>query len=116
MGFTYMKGTASGPSGEERELEFLVDSGAGYTVLPHGVWQALGLAPKRTLGFTLADGTPIERQVSECRIALDGDEGHTMVILGEPGDLPLLGAYTLEGFFLVLNPYQRTLQAMKLRL
>jgi hypothetical protein len=38
------------------------------------------------------------------------------VILGEPGDEPLLGVITLEVLGLVLDPFKRTLQAMHLRL
>jgi hypothetical protein len=39
-----------------------------------------------------------------------------MVIVGEPGDDPLLGATTLEGFGLVLDPFRRELRPMKLPL
>ena len=106
----------TGPSGQQRQVNFLVDSGATYSLLPVDVWQSLGLKPKRSVTFTLADGTPIQRQVSECHLALAGQEGHTPVILGEPGDEPLLGAVTLEILGLVLDPFKRTLQTMHMRL
>ena len=61
---------------------FLVDSGATYTLLPYEDWQAIGLSPKRSMTFTLADGTTIERKVSECHIELPQGDGHTPVILG----------------------------------
>ncbi len=119
MGITYIEATVTGPTGEKRTLEFLVDSGAVYTLLPHEVWQALGLSPKRTQRFRLADGTPIDRQVSECHIALadhEGrtQEGHTPVILGEPGDDALLGVVTFENLGLVFDPFQRALQPMRM--
>jgi predicted aspartyl protease len=66
--------------------------------------------------FTLADGTTIERQVSECYIKLPQGEGHTPVILGEIGDEPLLGMVTLEILGLVLNPFTRTLEPMRMLL
>lgn len=116
MGLTYIEGTVTGPTGERRQVSFLVDSGATYSLLPHDVWQALGLTPKRTLTFVLADGTKIERKVSECHISLADRDGHTPVILGEPGDEPLLGAVTLEILGLILDPFRRTLQGMHLRL
>ena len=116
MGITYLEGTVTGPSGEKRRLEFLVDSGATYSLLPCDVWQALDLQAKRTLKFRLADGTPIERQVSECHIALAGEDGHTPVILGEPGDKALRGVVTLENLGLVLDPFKRELQPMRLLL
>ncbi len=58
----------------------------------------------------------IQRDMSECHIAIAGEDGHTPVILGEPGDDALLGAVTLENLGLALDPFKRTLQAMKLRL
>jgi hypothetical protein len=46
--------------------------------------------------FALADGTLIDRDVSECHITLPQGDGHTPVILGEAGDEALLGVVTLE--------------------
>ncbi|PIZ26181.1 MAG: aspartyl protease, partial [Chloroflexi bacterium CG_4_10_14_0_8_um_filter_57_5] len=43
-------------------------------------------------------------------------EGHTPVILGEPGDEPLLGVVTLEILGLTLNPFTRQLQPMRMLL
>ena len=93
-----------------------MDSGATYTLLPYRDWQAIGLTPKRSVIVTLADGTQIERKVSECHINFPQGEGHTPVILGEPGDEALLGVVTLEILGLVLNPFNRTLQPMRMLL
>jgi clan AA aspartic protease len=116
MGLTFVEATVTGPTGESRQLRLMVDSGAAYSLIPQDAWQAIGLKPKKSASFVLADGTAIERQVSECHIALAGEEGHTPVILGEADDEPLLGVVTLENLGLVLDPFKRTLQAMKLRL
>jgi aspartyl protease family protein len=116
MGLTYVEATVTGPTGQSCKLDLLVDSGASYSLLPEDVWQQLGLAPDETLDFILADGTKIQRQASECKIRLNGKERHTPVILGQAGDEPLLGVITLENLGLVLDPFQRTLHAMKLRL
>jgi predicted aspartyl protease len=115
MGITYVTGTVTGPTGSQATLRFLIDSGAAYTLLPYAVWQALGLAPKRTMTFALADGTLIDREISECHIALPQGDGHTPVILGAPGDdEPLLGVITLENLGLMLNPFTRELQPIRL--
>lgn len=116
MGIPYTQGTLTGPRGHQATVRFLVDSGAVYTLVPHDVWTALDLVPKRTVTFTLADGTSIERQVSECHIALPEGDGHTPVILGEPGDEALLGVVTLEELGLVLHPFKRTLEPMRMML
>jgi predicted aspartyl protease len=115
MGITYIEGSVTGPSGTQN-LKFLMDSGATYTLLPYEVWRAIGLASKRSLSFVLADGSQIERQVSECHIALSVGEGHSPVILGEPGDDALLGVVTLETLGLVFNPFNRTLNPMRMLL
>jgi predicted aspartyl protease len=114
MGITFIEGVVAAANGRRATLSFLVDSGATYTLLPHDTWRALELSPKRTMTFTLADGTSLERQISECHITLPQGDGHTPVILGEPGDEPLLGVVTLEILGLVLNPFTRTLQPMRM--
>ena len=116
MSLPYVDATVTGPTGKARSLDLLVDSGASYSLLPDHVWRDLELEPQETLKFILADGTKIERQASECKIRLNGKERHTPVILGEAGDEPLLGVITLENLGLVLDPFKRTLQEMKLRL
>jgi hypothetical protein len=65
----------------------------------------------------LADGTIVQRNISECLIELTEGSGHTLVVLGEPGDdQPLLGVVTLEELGLVFDPFKRELRAMTLRL
>lgn len=116
MGIVHIEGEVSGPEGKRATVRFLVDSGASYSLLAEKDWQAIGLKPKRTATFTLADGTQIERAISECHLTLPQGEAHTPVILGEGGDEPLLGVVTLEILGLVLNPFNRTLQPMRMML
>jgi predicted aspartyl protease len=114
MGVTYIEGTVSGPTGKQVRTRFLVDSGATYSLLPKPDWEEIELRPKRTVEFALADGTTVSRRVSECHVALPQGEGHTPVILGEPGDEALLGVVTLEILGLTLHPFNRTLQPMRM--
>ncbi len=116
MGLTYAEGVLTGPTSKQATVRFLVDSGATYTLVPHDVWKALDLVPKRTVTFTLADDTPVSRVVSECHIILPQGDAHTPVILGEPGDEALLGVVTLEILGLVLHPFRRTLEPMRMLL
>jgi len=116
MGLTYVEGVVTGLAGLSRTVHFLVDSGAKYSLLAHDDWRAIGLAPRRRLTFVLADGTQIQRDVSECYINLPQGKGHSPVILGEPGDEALLGVVTLEILGLILHPFNRTLQPARLLL
>jgi len=81
-----------------REVDFLVDSGAVFSVLPLAVWTALGLRAKDEMTFSLADGTSIVRKLSEARFVYERRDRVSPVILGEGKDEPLLGAVTLETF------------------
>ena len=113
MGMMYVDGIVTGPTGS-REVQFIVDSGAKYSVLPNEVWRAIGLLPKRRLDFILADGTVIERDVSECHVRLPHGDGHTPVVLGESEDVPLLGVITLEALGFILDPFNRTIRPARM--
>ena len=116
MGITYLNATVRGPTGIEADVNFLIDSGATYSLVPLKVWEAIDLSPKREMTFTLADGTTVERRISECYLVLPQGETHTPVILGEPDDEALLGVVTLEELGLLFNPFNRTLQPMRMML
>ena len=116
MGVTYVEGQVKGPSGKQENVKFLVDSGATYSLLPKVAWEAIELKPNRKLSFTLADGTSVERSVSEAFVVFPQGEAHTPVILGEEGDEALLGVVTLEILGLVFNPFNRTLHPMNMLL
>jgi len=114
MGITYIQGQVRGSKGRQAEVRFLVDSGAIYSVLPKKVWQTIGLKPTRKMTITLADGTTIERSISEAYMKLPQGGAHSPVVLGEDGDHALLGVVTLEILGLVFNPFDRTLQPMRM--
>ena len=102
--------------GSSRYVRFLVDSGAIYSVLPEEIWRALRLKPERQVEFTLADGTPITRGVSECRFEIRGESATSPIVLGEEDDGALLGAVTLETLGLMLNPLTREILPMRMSL
>lgn len=115
MGMTKVLAKVS-KAGKSRDVEFLVDSGATYTLLPEKVCKEFRLKPMREVAFTLADGTTIKRKISEIHFSYKGLHGTTPVILGEKGDEALLGALTLETLGLVLDPFKRQLVSMKMML
>lgn len=115
MGATMVEATVRGPAGE-RQVRLLVDSGATYSLLPQDVWQAIGLQPTRRVATALADGSSVERDVSEAFFILAEGSAHSPVFLGEPGDHALLGVVTLETIGLVLNPFTRRLYPMQMLL
>ena len=96
------------------DVEFLVDSGAVYSLVPGKILDELGIEPYREMSFSLADGTTVKRKISSAYFEYEGEGGPAPVVYGEEGDTALLGATTLESIGLVLNPFSRTLHPMRL--
>lgn len=115
MGITRV--TAKVGSGKNATaVDFMVDSGATYSLLPKRVWGKLKLKPLSEMKFALADGTIIKRKISEVFIEFNKIGRTSPVILGEEKDDALLGAVTLETMGLMLNPFTRELLPMKMLL
>ncbi len=96
--------------------EFLVDSGAMFTVLTEEMVRKLELKPEFEREFSLADGTTIKRKLGNAFVKYQGIESSSPVVLGEKQDTPLLGVLTLEALGLVLDPFKRKLHPAKLTL
>jgi len=96
------------------DVEFLIDSGAVYSLVPGKILDEIGIEPYKEMSFSLADGTSIKRKISSAYFEYQGEGGPAPVVYGEEGDTALLGATTLESIGLVLNPFTRTLHPMRL--
>ena len=99
-----------------RDVEALVDTGAFYTLLPTPMLEELGLAPTWTESFSLADGSKVGMGVGEAIVRFNGDWRPSFVVFGLEEAEPLLGAHTLEGFGLTVDPRNQQLIAAKLTL
>ena len=84
--------------GEKRLLRsVLVDTGAMLSWVPAEVLESLGVERGETWQFRQANGTVLERRSGAVRLYVAGRRAVDEVVFGEPGDLILLGARTLEG-------------------
>jgi clan AA aspartic protease len=104
-------GNPAAPDITER-IEFLIDSGAIYSVVPSEVLTRLGLRPLVEQEFRLADGTKIARKKGIALFKYGDRIGGADVIFGEEGDSVLLGAFTLEALGLSLDPLRRELRPL----
>ena len=96
------------------EVEFLIDSGAVYSIVPRPILAELGIEPHRKREFVLADGSKLTREVGDAFFEYQGEGGAAPVIFGEEGDAAIVGATALESLALVLNPFRRELFPMQL--
>ena len=118
MGLTHIEASISNPRNRRKvaRLRFLVDSGAVYSVAPGSLLRRLGIKPRRTRTFILADGTAIKRRMGEATFRFNGYEGTSPVIFGQKGDSALFGSVSLEVLGFVLDPMKRELRPLPMLL
>ena len=100
----------SDPQGSRFEtVEALVDTGATLTSAPASLLRRLGVEATRRGTFEYADGRRVELEIGETRVKVEGIETTTSVLFGAEDAEPLLGAMTLEGLLLGVDPFNRRL-------
>ena len=82
----------------------MVHTGASYTIVPANRLKELGVSPIDKIKLVLADGRPVEYDIGEARSTISGRSIPTLVVFGEDHARALLGAYTLEGLRLAVDP------------
>ena len=86
------------------QIEALVDTDAFYSWAPRSVLDRLSVRPLGRRTFVMADGSEVERDLGEARIRFNGEARTTVVVFADDENEALLGAYTLEGFALAVDP------------
>ena len=90
----------------------LVDTGSEFTWAPERMLARIGIRrEKKDVRFVLANGQEVTRSIGFAIIRLDKYFTIDEVVFAEPGDLALLGARTLEGLNLTVEPVKRRLVA-----
>ena len=118
MGLTYLElevASVAAPKKTEK-LEFLVDSGAIFSVVPASVLRRLGIKPREKQEFRLANGEKIVREKGGALFRYGRRVGGSDVVFGETGDATLLGSLTLTALGLSLDPLKRELREIPMML
>ncbi len=109
---TYTKLKITGSKASE-ELELLVDMGSVYTWIPEDILQKIGISPKGERKFRTIEGRDIIREVGEAGLEINGERSTSIVVFAVKGDASLLGAYSLEGLGLELDPTNKQLKKVE---
>jgi len=92
--------------------KLLVDTGSEFTWVFAKTLERIGIRrEKKDVRFVLANGQHVTRSVGFAIVRLDRYFTIDEVVFAEPGDLLLLGARTLEGLNLTIDPARRRLVA-----
>lgn len=89
----------------------LVDTGSELTWIAAEALSDIGVAPEKIELFELADGKTVSREVGFALINTAGRITTDEVVFALEGDLQLLGARTLEGLNLAVDPARKRLVA-----
>ena len=86
------------------EIEAMVDTGARYTIVPANLLKDLGVQAIDKISLTLAHDRRVEYDIGRAWATINGASEVTLVVFGENDARALLGAYTLEGLRLAVDP------------
>jgi len=115
MGTFYVRCKFENPSDRSKSVvisKLLVDTGSEFTWVSERMLERIGIGrEKKDVRFVLANGEEVTRSVGFAIIRLDKYFTIDEVVFAEPGDLQLLGAHTLEGLNLIIEPARRRLMA-----
>ena len=107
--FTWPMRISSMDGQQSLDIEATVDTGAFYTTLPARLLRELGIAPIGSRRFLIADGRRVEMEYGRAWATIDDESEVTIVVFGEDAAPPLIGAYTLEGLALAVDPSSQRL-------
>jgi predicted aspartyl protease len=115
VGAFYARCKIENPTDRSRSAvlpKLLVDTGSEYTWIPERTLERLGIArEKKDVAFVMANGQQVTRSVGFAIVRLDKFFTIDEIVFAERGDLLLLGARTLEGLNLTIDPARRKLVA-----
>jgi predicted aspartyl protease len=113
MGTIYTDCTIANPAERARSAvvaKLLVDTGSEFSWVAARRLERLGIdREKKDVAFVLANGRQITRSVGFAILRVGDHFTIDEVVFAEPGDLQLLGARTLEGLNLTVDPARRRL-------
>lgn len=89
--------------------DVVVDTGAEATWIPRAHLESLSIVPERTERYQMADGRILEREVGYVIVHVAGKATSDDVVFAEETDLVLLGARSLEGLNLRVDPRRKQL-------
>ena len=95
-----------------RVPSLLVDTGSECTWIPANILKDLGIKPeKKDVAFLMANGNTVTRNVGFAILRIGKDFTIDEVVFAQDGDLCPLGARTLEGMNLHVDPRGKKLVA-----
>src|SRR5579863_7738472 len=91
------------------ELSAVVDPHSTFSWISRGRLERLGISPVRKMRFRLKGEGIVERDVASVYIALKNGTVGDVVVMAESGETEKIGAHTINGLGMVVDPEQEKL-------
>lgn len=114
MGATYAKVKLTSLTSPAKTYtdQFLVDTGATDSVVPANRLKELGILPRGSMRYELADGRKVMFQFGLAEFEVMGRVTSGKIVFGSEGSEPLLGVAILESAALRVNPVTKKLEKL----
>ena len=114
MGATYVDVTIRNPADPRRSWtgRFLVDTGAFDSLVPRQRLEEIGLRPKGSRNYVLANGDRITLDITTADLEFRGEIVGGTIVYGDEGAEPLLGVTALESGGFEVDPRTEDLKRL----
>ena len=114
MGVTYVDVTIRNLAEPQRSWtgKFMVDTGAFDSLVPRSTLEAIGLKPRGSRDYVLADGKPVTMEATVAEIEFAGVIVGGTIAYGPEGTEPLLGVTALESGGFEIDPRNERLKRL----
>ncbi len=114
MGTTYVDVTIRNPAEPRRSWtgKFVVDTGAFDSLVPRQRLEAIGLKPRGSRDYVLADGKQLTLEATVAEIEFEGVIVGGTIAYGPEGTEPLLGVTALESGGFEIDPRNERLKRL----
>jgi clan AA aspartic protease len=109
MGLVKVTARIGASSDNLQPVEFMVDTGSLYTILPPKTFTELGIEPRHRVSVVTADNRTRIIELGSAEIDLE-DRRAAILVGSMPVPVPLLGAEALEALGFKVNPVDKTLE------
>ena len=94
------------------EADFLVDTGAMYSMAPAAELKKIGIQPVGREVYEMANGDLVEYEYGIAQLTFMGEVTGTRLIFGPDNSKPLLGVVALESAGYIVDPKNQVLRKL----
>ena len=95
---------------KQRNISFLVDTGATRAWIPQDVAVELDIQPVGQIPLELANGDIVQYPYGLCKFEYEGELVNGTVIIGSQGIEPIAGTHVLQDFRLIIDLAHHAIQ------